>query len=238
MHIRYLDRYIDVADREAFGRYRDSFERLKALEARISELEYKDKNRVQQLQMYQHQYEELTTMELEEGEEERLEEEISYLDNFEKINNTLSLIHSQLSSEYAPQTLLYDIHGHIETLANYDESYREFSDTVLEAYHLLNELDSRVGSDLSTLDYDEESLNAKQARLSSLNSLKRKYNKTLDELIDYRRALADDIEQLENIAQSFDALEKKKDKMLKQMEELQKHAEATIKGCRRSTVLL
>lgn len=221
MHIRYLDRYIDVADREAFGRYRDSFERLKALEARISELEYKDKNRVQQLQMYQHQYEELTTMELEEGEEERLEEEISYLDNFEKINNTLSLIHSQLSSEYAPQTLLYDIHGHIETLANYDESYREFSDTVLEAYHLLNELDSRVGSDLSTLDYDEESLNAKQARLSSLNSLKRKYNKTLDELIDYRRALADDIEQLENIAQSFDALEKKKDKMLKQME---KHA--------------
>ncbi|TVT29493.1 DNA repair protein RecN [Salinicoccus cyprini] len=221
-HILYLDRYIDVADRASFGKYQESFEEFRALEAKIKELEYKDKNRVQQLQMYKHQFEELEAMALVPDEEERLEEEISYLDNFEKISNTLSSIQAQLSSEYAPQNMLYDIHSHIDTLSNFDENYKQYGDTVLEAYHLLDELGSRVGSDLSALDYDEESLNVKQSRLSDINSLKRKYNKTLDELIEYRDALAEDIEQLGNIAQSFEALQNRRAQAQKRMEQYAK----------------
>ncbi|MFC3418146.1 DNA repair protein RecN [Salinicoccus hispanicus] len=221
-HILYLDRYIDASDRASFGKYQESFEEFKALEARIRELEYKDKNRVQQLQMFKYEYEELEAMDLVPDEEEKLEEEISYLDNFEKISNTLSSIQAQLSSEYAPQNMLYEIHSHIETLSNFDENYKEYGDTVLEAYHTLDELGSRVGSDLSALDYDEESLNAKQSRLSDINSLKRKYNKTLDELIEYRIALAEDIEQLGNIAQSFEALQNRRAQAQKRMEQYAK----------------
>ncbi|GAB3071885.1 DNA repair protein RecN [Salinicoccus sesuvii] len=217
-HILYLDRYIDIPDKSSYGKYQESFEEFKALETRIKELEYKDKNRVQQLQMFQHQYEELENMDLVHDEEEKLEEEISYLDNFEKISNTLSSIQSQLSSEYAPQNVLYDIHSHIETLSNFDENYKEYGDIILEAYHTLDELSSRVGSDLSTLDYDEQSLNAKQLRLSDINSLKRKYNKTLDELIEYRTTLAEDIEQLGNISQSFEALQNRRSQAQKRME--------------------
>lgn len=221
-HILYLDRYIDAPDRASYGKYQESFEEFKALEARIRELEYKDKNRVQQLQMFQHQYEELLAMDLVPDEEEKLEEEISYLDNFEKISNTLSSIQAQLSSEYAPQNMLYDIHSHIETLSNFDENYKEYGDAILEAYHTLDELGSRVGSDLSVLDYDEQSLNAKQSRLSDINSLKRKYNKTLDELIEYRTTLAEDIEQLGNIAQSFEALQNRRSQAQKRMEQYAK----------------
>ncbi|MHC0552381.1 DNA repair protein RecN [Salinicoccus sp. CNSTN-B1] len=217
-HILYLDRYIDLENRPSFREYRQNHQKYKALEAKIKELEYKDKNRVQQLQMYRHQFDELEEMGLEEGEEDKLIEDIGYLDNYEKINGSLSLISNQLSTEYAPQTILYDITNHIETLSNFDESYKEFNDILVESYHLLNELDSKVSSDLSTLDYDEETLNLKQSRLSSINSLKRKYNMTVDELMDYQSKLERDIAELENIAQSFEALQEDREKALKEME--------------------
>lgn len=50
---------------------------------------------------------------------------------------------------------------------------------MLDAYYLLNELDSKVSGDLTSIDYDEAGSNNKQARLSDNNNLKRKYNRTM-----------------------------------------------------------
>src|SRR5699024_12003394 len=116
---------------------------------RILDLEYKDRNRMQQLDLYRHQYDELSSMDLIQGEEELLEEEISYFNNYEKIHEALSIMRSQLVSEYSPQVMLYEIHKSIETMGRFDDSYTDFTETILEAYHLLNELDSKVAGDLS-----------------------------------------------------------------------------------------
>lgn len=220
MYIEYLDRFIGIHEEEKYKHYKESYRKYKALEDRVQDLEYKDRNRMQQLELYKHQYDELTAMELIHGEEEQLEEDISYFNNYEKIHDTLSLMRSQLDSEYSPQVMLYEIHKSIDTLSKFDETYTDFSETILESYHLLNELDSKVSGDLSNIDYDEGTFNNKQMRLASINNLKRKYNKTTDELIDLREGLNEDIVQLENIAQSFEKLEQEKASAFDEMEKL------------------
>lgn len=220
MHIAYLDRFIGIHEEEKYNKYKESYSKFKALEEKIQDLEYKDRNRMQQLELYRHQYDELQAMELSHGEEEQLEEEISYFNNYEKIHDTLSHMRSQLESEYSPQVMLYEIHKSIETISKFDDTYTEFTDTILESYHLLNELDSKVSVDLSNVDYDEESYNEKQLRLASINNLKRKYNKNTDELIMLRESLNEDITQLENIAQSFEKLEREKSAVFDEMEKL------------------
>lgn len=220
MHIAYLDRFIGIHEEEKYNKYKESYSKFKALEEKIQDLEYKDRNRMQQLELYRHQYDELQAMELSHGEEEQLEEEISYFNNYEKIHDTLSHMRSQLESEYSPQVMLYEIHKSIETISKFDDTYTEFTDTILESYHLLNELDSKVSVDLSNVDYDEESYNEKQLRLASINNLKRKYNKNTDELIMLRESLNEDITQLENIAQSFEKLEREKSAAFDEMEKL------------------
>lgn len=220
MHIAYLDRFIGIHEEKKYRHYKESYRKFKALEEKIQDLEYKDRNRMQQLELYRHQYEELQAMELVHGEEEQLEEEISYFNNYEKIHDTLSQMRSQLDSEYSPQVMLYEINKSIEMLSKFDETYRDFTDTILESYHLLNELDSKVSGDLSSVDYDEATYNEKQLRLASINNLKRKYNKTTDELIELTESLKEDIIQLENIAQSFEKLEHEKSTALDEMEKL------------------
>lgn len=220
MHIAYLDRFIGIHEEKKYRYYKESYRKFKALEEKIQDLEYKDRNRMQQLELYRHQYEELQAMELVHGEEEQLEEEISYFNNYEKIHDTLSQMRSQLDSEYSPQVMLYEINKSIEMLSKFDETYRDFTDTILESYHLLNELDSKVSGDLSSIDYDEGTYNEKQLRLASINNLKRKYNKTTDELIELTESLKEDIIQLENIAQSFEKLEHEKSTALDEMEKL------------------
>ncbi len=220
MHIAYLDRFIGIHEEEKYKGYKVSYKKYRALEEKIQDLEYKDRNRIQQLELYKHQYDELSSMELELGEEERLEEEISYFNNYEKIHESLSRMQSQLGSEYSPQVMLYEIHKSIESISKFDETYTEFTDILMESYHLLNELDSKVSNDLSNVDYDEEVYNNKQMRLASINNLKRKYNRNTDELIELRESLNEDIIQLENIAQSFENLEQEKSAALNEMEKL------------------
>lgn len=218
LHIAYLDRFIGIHEENIQKKYKDSYKKYKELEERMNDLEYKDRNRIQQIELYQHQYDELESMDLVQGEEEQLEEDISYFNNYEKIHDALSSMRTQLDSEYSPQVMLYEIHKSIESLSKYDESYLQFSETILESYHLLNELDSKVTGDLSNIDYDEETFNYKQMRLASINNLKRKYNRTYEELITLKESLGEDISQLENISQSFEKLEAEKNEAFNKME--------------------
>nr|WP_156823631.1 DNA repair protein RecN [Salinicoccus albus] len=218
LHIAYLDRFIGLHEEDILKRYKDSYRNYRALENRMNDLEYKDRNRIQQLELYQHQYDELASMNLVQGEEEQLEEDISYFNNYEKIHDTLSQMRFQLDSEYSPQAVLYEIQKSIDSLSKFDEGYLQFSDTILEAYHLLNELDSKVTADLSNIDYDEATFNDKQMRLAEINNMKRKYNRSYEELISLKDALGEDISQLENISQSFENLEAEKNEAFNEME--------------------
>src|SRR5699024_5225734 len=98
MHIVYLDRCVGTDEGERLGKYKERYRKFKELETRILDLEYKDRNRMQQLDLYRHQYDELSSMDLIQGEEELLEEEISYFNNYEKIHEALSIMRSQLVS--------------------------------------------------------------------------------------------------------------------------------------------
>src|SRR5699024_8714311 len=57
-------------------------------------------------------------------------------------------------------------------------------------------------------------------RLSSLNNLKRKYNRNIMELIELKESRHEDIQQLENKTQSFEKLEQEKSAALAEMEKL------------------
>src|SRR5699024_9214691 len=162
--------------------------------------------------------EEINTMDLKDDEEEELENELEFLSNYENISDSLNQIKSLLVSEYPPQGMLYDISQSLETITRYDASYTSYKDTLMDAYYLLTELNSQVSNDLSSIDYDAERLNLIQGRLNQINQLKRKYTKTYEDLLAFKDELATDINDLENISQSFERLEKEQKRLYKKME--------------------
>ena len=213
-----LDRYIGLTDEDIFKQYQDDYEAYQEVNTRIEELEYKDRNRLTQLEMLKFQFEEINTMDLKDDEEEELENELEFLSNYENISDSLNQIKSLLVSEYPPQGILYDISQPLATITRYDASYTSYKDTLMDAYYLLTELNSQVSNDLSSIDYDAERLNLIQGRLNQINQLKRKYTKTYEDLLAFKDELASDINDLENISQSFERLEKEQKRLYKNME--------------------
>lgn len=217
--IEYLDRYIGLGKESIFTEYQQHYEAYQSVKERIEELEYKDRNRLTQLELLKMQHAEISALELKEDEEEELEHELEFLSNYENIHEALSQIKSLLVSEYPPQGMLYDINQSLDTVTKFDESYTSYKDTLMDAYYLLTELNSHVSNDLSSIDYDAERLNAIQSRLNQFNQLKRKFTKTYPGLLQFEQELQEDIDDLENISQSFTRLEEEQKELYEKMEQ-------------------
>ncbi len=217
--IEYLDRYIGLGKESIFKEYRKHYKAYQSVKKRIEELEYKDRNRLTQLELLKMQHAEISALELKEDEEEELENELEFLSNYENIHGALSQIKALLVSEYPPQGMLYDINQSLDTVTKFDESYTSYKDTLMDAYYLLTELNTHVSNDLSSIDYDAERLNSIQARLNQFNQLKRKFTKTYPGLIEFEQELQEDINDLENISQSFTRLEEEQKELYEKMEQ-------------------
>src|SRR5699024_3204913 len=143
-----------------FTEYQQHYQAYQSVKERIEELEYKDRNRLTQLELLKMQHAEISALELKEDEEEELEHELEILANYENIHGALSQIKALLVSEYPQKIMLYDINQYIDTVNNFNESYTSYKDTLMDAYYLLTELNSHVSNDLSSIDYDADRLNA------------------------------------------------------------------------------
>lgn len=217
--IEYLDRYIGLGKESIFTEYQKHYKSYQSVKKRIEELEYKDRNRLTQLELLKMQQAEISALELKEDEEEELEQELEFLSNYENIHGALSRIKALLVSEYPPQGMLYDINQSLDTVTKFDESYTSYKNTLTDAYYLLTELNSHVSNDLSSIDYDAERLNSIQSRLNQFNQLKRKFTKTYPGLLEFEQELQEDIDDLENISQSFTRLEEEQKEFYLKMEQ-------------------
>lgn len=218
-HILYLDKFLDIQNESIFDSYQKDYNDYLSITKKIEELEYRDRNRIESLELYQHQFQEISALELQENEESQLEEELEYLMNFEKVFDSLRSIKEILSSEKSPQGILYDLNQQLESLSQYNSEFKEYGPTIMDSYFIIQELESHITSNIASMDYDEQRLNDIQSRLNSINFLKRKYNKTYEELILYMGELDDNIQELENISHSFEKLNSEKEVLLDNMEQ-------------------
>lgn len=168
-HILYLDKFLDIQNEAIFDSYQNDYNDYLAITQKIEELEYRDRNRIESLELYQHQYQEIAALELKENEENELEEELEYLMNFEKVFDSLRFIKDILSSDRSPQGTLYDLNQQLESLSQYNSEFKEYGPTIMDSYFIIQELESHITSSIASMDYDEQRLNDIQARLNSIN---------------------------------------------------------------------
>lgn len=159
--------------REAKSAYETLLERKKKIEENRDFLEYQKK--------------ELDAYDLKENEEEEIESSLALLKNRDAIYSL---------SEEAKELLqkggidsLYDLAKSLEKLSAYQPQFKEYEEKVRDHYFELDEIASSLKKEFASLDYDPASLDELQERQVALSSLKRKYKKTIPELIAYKEEL-------------------------------------------------
>ncbi len=142
-----------------------------------------------------------------------LEQEIEKLSNYDKIYNGLSLAYNNLENELDPLSKVYDAAKALEDISSFDKNYEDYSSKLLDTYYISSDIKDMISKDLNNLDFDQNYLNSLNERLDLIDKAKQKYNKSVNELIEYLKKITLDIE----ITTNYDEVLREKENELKKI---------------------
>lgn len=137
--------------------------------------------------IYQYELDELKKADLVENEEDDIKEEISLLTHYDKIFSLLEDADSLVRSDFLDK--LYELTNIYDKLSDYQKNYDITKGKLNDHYYELEDLFNDIKKEHSRLDYDPNRLNTLQERLHLLEGLKKKYKKTIPELIEHQKEL-------------------------------------------------
>ena len=216
-HLPLLDEYGGPEISEALAEYKHHYKQYLETSQSLKKLSENEQTMAHRLDLIQFQYNEIKNAELEPDEEDRLLEERQKLSNFEKVHQSLSNAYGSLNNENTGLDWIGNAMTELERIENLDEEYQQLSDTVKNAFYLLEDAKSSVRSQLDMLEYEPERLHDIEARLNEINHLKRKYGKTIDKILEYGAAIEEEIDTILNRESHIEKLMKQLDAVKKEV---------------------
>ena len=188
------ENYIEIVDGfkkdtidEYKNKYLDSLNLLKEendhyldLLKRIEEI----KNNEEQ---YKYDLKELKSLNLEKDEENNIKERIAFLNNYDKIYSLIKESEEIINKDALSD--IYQIKNNVNSLSSYQNEYKELYERINNAYYEIEDIFDSLNKKSRHFDYDPKELEDLEMRLSAINSLKKKHNKTFEELLIYQEEL-------------------------------------------------
>ena len=215
------ENYIEIVDgfrKDVIDQYKDkylvSLDLLKQENNRYIELV----KRIEEIKANQEQYEydlkELKSLNLQPNEEQDIEDRISFLKNYDKIYSLIKESEEIIDKDSLND--IYQIKDNVKTLSNYQNEYKELYERLNNAYYEIEDIYDSLNKKSRYFDYDPKELEELENRSSAIRSLKKRLNKSFDELIDYQIELENILSRQED----YDVLLKEeKEKLQKAFDE-------------------
>ena len=206
-HIEYLDDYANLGDITA--RVGQTFHLLKKKRKDLEELQTSKLRDEERRKLYRFQIEEIEKANLREEEGEKLAEERRVLENAEALFEAISRLYHQLhEGEDSILDRLSAMSRELVKSHQIDSRLKEPAQTLESCVIGLQDA-ARFLEDYKThLDFDPEKLEAIRERLNLLNTLKRKYDKSIQEILSYKDQMQSELERIESKDEVIGDLEK------------------------------
>ena len=203
-----LDRFGGISTEtvsEVHARWREAQEKL-------DELLHGEQDRLRMVDLWSYQQKEIDSARLEAGEDEALETEKRVLANAEKLYAAAMGAFEQLyegsaSAEGALRAALRNV----EELARYDSRFNEAVQQLASARATVDDLSSSLRDYAEGIDASPERLAEIEDRLALLDRLKRKYGKTIAEVIVFSEDVARKLAEVEDRDEILKVLRKSLD---------------------------
>jgi DNA repair protein RecN (Recombination protein N) len=194
---------VDVfsGNQEKIKKYQQAFDAYRKVRKKLNDL-MAEAESVRKEADYNHfLYEELISANLEPGEQDSLEDELSSLEHAEEIKNVLGEIITMLHNhDFSILDQFSLANKKIESIASYSQRFgviwNRLNSSYLELKDIANELENQV----ETIENDPEKLAATQARLNLIYKLMQKHQvNSIDELLFIQGSLRDKVNKNLNL---------------------------------------
>lgn len=206
-HIKILDSFSAKDILCLKGDYEEKFLEFQNIKSELMKNYGDDMERQRKVDILSYQLNEIDEADLQIGEEEQLEERKKILQSSEKIIQNVNVIENKLEN-----CILEDLEIVIKSLGNIEylnKFYEEKMKVVNNSYYDLQELLRDISDHSSNLDFDSQTNTEVQSRLDLIFNLKRKYGNSIEEILEYRKEIDNEIRTIENLEDYINGLKLK-----------------------------
>ncbi len=197
LHLKYLDGFIGQSINQKKEAYRNLYERYNEIKKKLKENFGDDRERQRKLDLLKYQAKEIEESNLKIDEENELEEKRKIMMNSEKISKNLQEV-DNLIGESSIDSISMAIRA-LEKIENIDKKYEKVSSSLKNIYYELQEVSRDINSQKEEIYFDEEENNYIEERLDLINTLKRKYGNSIEEILIYKVEILKEIEYIVNL---------------------------------------
>lgn len=202
-------------------RIRELYRDYKKLKLQYEELANQDTDYTRELDFARFELDEIEKAELNEGEDEKLQEQYERLSNAKKIQDSVGSVQEILGGQN--NSLLNEMSMALRTLLpvrDYDEeladAYTQLSDVEMVLQDCIHSLDRY----LDHFEMDASDLQRISDRLNLINHLKDKYGSHMEDIFQYAQTLSEKISRMENREQTLVSLQNQMEELLSSYDEL------------------
>ena len=218
MHLNYLDNFIGENLIEPKEKYKNLFEQYQEVKKELKNNFGDDKEKQRKLDLLKYQIDEIEKAELVIGEDEKLQEEKEKINNSEKISKNLQESEMQIS-EIAIDSISNAVRA-FEKIEDMDEKYKNYAGTLKSIYYDLQEISRDISDLKEDINFNEEQINQIEERINLINSLKRKYGNTIEEILKYYQEIKEEVNRIENLETYIQELKIKQKNIENEMREV------------------
>lgn len=214
-HITLLDNYIK---NPVLTEYKNKFEHYKNLLKELDNLKNASEKTEEQIDFLKFQVGEIEEASLVLNEDEDLNNELSVLENVEKLKELTGSSYWTLSGDDGSiMDALFQMKMSISKAVGLDNSLEETESQLISAIETLKDLSSSLRDYSTSLENDTERINTIQERLFLIEKLKRKYGGTIEKVIETGERLRKELDGIEFSTQNIEALETEIEKTQKEL---------------------
>lgn len=196
-------------------------DKVKDINNQIADLGGEGEDKQHNIQLLQHEINEIEMAELKEGEEEQLLSRRKYYANSEKISKNLNDAYGYLmGNEGGMVNQLKSASYSLGLISNIVPEIAQLKERVNSAMYELSDITDSINDLIAGTDYDEEEVNQLEERLDLIKDLKRKYGNNITDIFEYLEKIKNKLDNLLNSEQALIKLNTLKKSELKQVFDL------------------
>lgn len=205
-----VDEYAGAVFKVELEKYQSLFKKWVELTNKLKHLQKGAQELAQRHDILQFQKDELDSADLTDiDEDEKLEQEYSKLNNYQKIAETANYLMQVFDDdEHGLTTLLGNAQNAADELAEYGSDFKNMAQSLSDGVYSLSDSRSELGNIMDNLDFDEERFQYVTNRLDTLNNLKKKYGPDLSDVFNFYQKISKELSQFEMGGLDEDKLQK------------------------------
>ena len=211
-HIKYLDKFLGKEFLSKKNEYTELYNKYVDINRKLKENYGDEKEKQRKLDLLNYQVNEIKNASLKINEDEELEEQRNLIINAEKISKSLNEADMQIN-ENALNSISIAIKK-LEKIEDINIKYQKTLSSLKSNYYDLQEIAIDLNHYNSDTSFEEK-------ERDEINDLKRKYGNTIEEILNYKNEVEEEIDKIENLEEKNKEL---KTELTKVTVELEKRA--------------